>query len=67
MRGQGDASFGWDSPRHWEMIDECETTSDPEAREKIKFEYLSWLEESAKAWLRIRLLWKWPAKQNAAL
>ena len=47
MRGKGDASFDWGSPRHWEVIDE--TTSDPEAREKIKSEYLSWLEESAKA------------------
>ena len=49
MRGQGEPAFDWDLPRHWEMIDECETTRDPEAREKLKSEYLSWLEESVKA------------------
>ena len=49
MRGQGEPSFDWDSPRHWEIIDECETTSGPEAREKLKSEYLSWLEDIAKA------------------
>ena len=56
MRGQGEPGFIWDSHRHWEIIDECKTTSDPEAREKLKSEYLSWLEETAKAWRRIRLL-----------
>ena len=47
VRGQGEPGFVWDSPRHWEIIDEI--PSDPKAREKIKIEYLSWLAESAKA------------------